>query len=84
MMTDGVSDNLFDDEILNECVYPKMGASGELPKPEDVALCISSLAEVTSYSKTKTTPWTENAVAHGRKREKEIGGKKDDITVIVA
>jgi hypothetical protein len=47
-------------------------------------LCISAKAEVVSYSKTIETPWTKGAVAAGHKREKEIGGKEDDITVIVA
>ena len=61
-----------------------MSKNGELPEPDDAALCISSLAEVISYSKTLVTPWTENAVAAGRERKGDLGGKKDDITVIVA
>ena len=52
-----------------------MGKRGELPKPEDVALCISSLAEAISYSDTVETPWTKNAVAYGRDRARELGGK---------
>ena len=84
LASDGVVDNLFDEQILSQCIYPHVKPDGELPKPEDAALCISAYAESVSYSKTLTTPWTENAVAHGRKREKEIGGKEDDITVIVA
>ena len=59
-------------------------SSTDLQKPEDVALCISAMAESVSYSKTAVTPWTKNAVAEGRKMEDEIGGKEDDITVIVA
>ena len=82
--TDGVFDNLYDSQILNECIYPKIKANGELPEPDDAAFCISSLAEVTSYSETIETPWTVNAVAAGREREKELGGKADDITVLVA
>jgi len=46
-----------------------------LPRVEDAALCISALAESTSYSNTIETPWTKAAVAAGKKREKEIGGK---------
>ena len=82
--TDGVFDNLFDSQILSECIYPKIRPNGELPEPDDAALCISSLAEVTSYSKTIETPWTVNAMAAGYPREEELGGKVDDITVIVA
>ena len=58
--------------------------SSDIPKPDDVALCISSLAEVVSYSDNLVTPWTVSAVAAGRKRERELGGKPDDITVVVA
>ena len=58
--------------------------TGDIPRPQDVALCISSLAEAISYSDTLETPWTVSAVAHGKRREKELGGKPDDITVVVA
>ena len=81
--SDGVFDNLFDQQIIKECIYPKMKPNGELPEPDDAALCISSLAETIGYSETIETPWTVNAVAAGKKREKNLGGKKDDITVIV-
>ena len=42
------------------------------------------LAESISYSKTLETPWTKHAVAHGKDFEENLGGKEDDITVIVA
>ena len=84
LATDGVTDNLFDEEIISECIRPYLRADGEFPRLKDAALCISAKAECTSYSKTVETPWTISAVADGRKREKEIGGKEDDITVIVA
>ena len=61
-----------------------MKQNGDLPRPEDAAICISMLAESVSYSETLETPWTVHAMAHGRKREEELGGKPDDITVIVA
>lgn len=73
--TDGVHDNLFDEQIIKECIRPNLRANGELPRVEDAALCISALAESTSYSNTIETPWTKAAVAAGKKREKEIGGK---------
>ena len=85
MATDGVTDNLFDEQIIDQCVRPHVQKdSGELPRPEDAAICISMLAEAVSYSKTLETPWTKHAVAHGRDQQDELGGKPDDITVIVA
>ncbi len=84
LATDGVTDNVFDEQIIDQCLKPHMQASGDLPKPEDAALCISSLAESISYSETIVTPWTENATAAGKDRKKNTGGKEDDITVIVA
>lgn len=75
LATDGVTDNLFDEEIISECIRPHIRAGGELPRLEDAALCISAKAESISYSKTVETPWTVSAMADGRKREKEIGGK---------
>ena len=82
--TDGVHDNIFDEQILNQCIYPKIRADGELPNPEDAAICISHLAETVSYSESDETPWTIHAVAHGKDRKENLGGKPDDITVIVA
>ena len=83
MGTDGVFDNLFDEQITKECIKPNL-KDQLLKEPQRAAQCVSSLAEVYSYSKTFESPWTVAAVAEGRKREKELGGKKDDITVIVA
>jgi len=50
MGSDGVTDNLYDEEILSHCIKPHITANGDLPRPEDVALCIASLAECHSYS----------------------------------
>ena len=84
LATDGVTDNLFDEEIISDCIKPYLRPDGELPGVKEAALCISAKAECTSYSKVVETPWTRAAVAAGYKREEEIGGKEDDITVIVA
>ena len=84
MGTDGVYDNLHDEQIIESCVKPNLQANGDIPSPEKVANCVSYLAEAVSYSETIETPWTVNAVAHGRDRAKNIGGKQDDITVIIA
>ena len=84
MGTDGVYDNLFDKQIIDECIKPHMTVDGSLSSPDEVATAITELAEQVSYSETEETPWTQHAVAHGKKLEDEIGGKTDDITVIVA
>ena len=42
------------------------------------------MAEAYSYSRIIESPWTVAAVAEGKNREEELGGKEDDITVIVA
>ena len=42
------------------------------------------MAEVCGYSKTRETPFMVSAVEHGKKKEMHLGGKEDDITVIVA
>ena len=84
MATDGVTDNLFDDQIIEQCIKPQLSPERDLPRPEDAALCISMLAESVSYSKTLATPKTLHAVTNDRDHADELGGKPDDITVIVA
>ena len=83
MGSDGVFDNLFDEQITKECIRPNL-RDRILKDPQTAAQCVSSMAEVYSYSETFESPWTVAAVAEGKKREKELGGKQDDITVIVA
>lgn len=48
---------------------------------QSVSNCISVSAEVKGYDPKYMSPFSVEAKAHGRKR---IGGKEDDITVIVA
>ena len=83
LATDGVSDNLRDEQIIEQCVQPQITKEGDLPRPEDAAICISMLAEAISYSTTLETPWTKHAVAHGKDYKENLGGKEDDITVMV-
>ena len=84
LATDGVTDNVFDEQMIDECLYPHLTRTGDIPKPEDAALCISSLAEVLSYSSGHVSPYTKSAMEHGKKIQGNLGGKEDDITVIVA
>ena len=87
MGTDGVFDNLYDDQIAKTCIRPHLKFDGDLPKPEDASLCVSALAEVMSYSETHVSPYTQGAIDHGKPEafvKENLGGKQDDITVIVA
>ena len=84
MGTDGVFDNLFDEQISKSCIRPHVKFDGDLPKPEDASLCVSSLAEVWSYSDSHVSPFTSCAIDHGKDKKENLGGKPDDITVIVA
>jgi len=70
--------------MIDECISPHMKLTGDLPRPEDAALCISSMAEVFGYSAKHESPYTVDAIEHGKKGEDFLGGKEDDITVIVA
>lgn len=84
MTTDGVTDNLYDHEIIDRCLKPFLGANGDVPRPEDAAVCIATHAELTSYEKTRHVPFTDHAIECKKKAEKYLGGKPDDITCIVA
>jgi serine/threonine protein phosphatase PrpC len=84
MATDGVFDNLYDDMITKECVVPHLSKSNDLARIQDAALCISSLAEVMGYDEKYESPFCKNAVKDGKSKRKYLGGKADDITVIVA
>ena len=80
--SDGVFDNVFDDLIVKECVNPNL-RNALLESPQEVASCISTVAEISSYNPNLYTPYTESAVKHGKNREENLGGKQDDITVVV-
>ena len=84
LATDGVIDNLYDNQIIEHCIMPHLSLNGDLSKPEDAALCISSLAEVFSYDKKSHVPFTDHAIEWKKDKEKYLGGKKDDITCVVA
>ena len=81
--TDGLFDNLFPDQIIKSCIKPHV-KDGHLARPEDASLCTASLAEAIAYSETHVSPYTQDAIDHGEKKEDHLGGKPDDITVIVA
>ena len=48
LATDGVTDNLFDEQIINDCISPQLERTGDLLDLDEVALCIATLAEAKS------------------------------------
>lgn len=73
MCTDGVTDNLFDEELLGSV---EMGGSHQ-----EMAQHIAESASRRAKSRGATTPFSKTANTHGFQH---VGGKLDDITVIVA
>ncbi len=83
LATDGVLDNLFNDDILN-CLNKAFGptSSDKSMVPEAQASnCLARTAEQLSYRKDYDSPFAKNAREAQRNHP---GGKPDDITVIVA
>lgn len=80
LASDGVTDNLFDEEMM-PC-FEKAKIQGELIDVQTAADCIADLASKTAKDKTKFTPMQKSAASYGRVKGHE-GGKVDDITVIV-
>ena len=82
MGTDGVYDNLFDKDIM-QCVNTSPSPP-QLDKDfnsQDIADCIAKKAEKFSFDKKYDSPFAVHAREQGYKYP---GGKKDDITVVVA
>ncbi|TNV76749.1 hypothetical protein FGO68_gene3286 [Halteria grandinella] len=78
LATDGVLDNLFDNDILS-CVQKGFGQEEVLAQLAASA-CIGQTAEGLSFRKDYDSPFAQNARTAGRNHP---GGKKDDITVVV-
>lgn len=79
MGSDGLFDNLYDEDIL-KCIKPYL--KGKLL--EDVTgsvNCMAEEAERKSYDKSYFSPFAKGAKEAGKRF---MGGKSDDITVIVA
>uniref|UniRef100_A0A7S1B087 Protein phosphatase n=1 Tax=Noctiluca scintillans TaxID=2966 RepID=A0A7S1B087_NOCSC len=86
MYTDGLSDNLYDHEILevaNRSLSPAfaelLGVSSQATPPERVAQALVVAAHERSVDPTAKTPWSG-----GCQNGKATGGKQDDITVVAA
>ena len=81
MGSDGIFDNLFDENII-ECVKPHVNLKSlSIEDPQKVSSCLSMNAEIKGYDPNYDCPFN----IEGRKSgKKHTGGKADDITVIVA
>lgn len=81
MGTDGVWDNLFDKDIQYCAASQLRAGSTSLDNIQHVSDCISTLAEVRGYDSTYESPFTVEGRKHGKEK---VGGKEDDVTVIVS
>lgn len=87
MGTDGLFDNLFDQDIEG-CLHPSVKAHKdqkdqfELENPEGVAKCMANKAYKLGKDRRYDSPFSQGARQYGKRGY--IGGKPDDITVIVS
>jgi len=75
--TDGLFDNLYPRQI-EELVRTKIEGGSD---PQDVAWAVAGQAYCTSMDREAFTPFTEGSLEAGKS---SVGGKEDDITVIVS
>ena len=82
LATDGVFDNLHDEELAALAAALLLGEAGEEGGGADadaVARAVADGARAASQSSTRSTPFAASAREHGRSH---AGGKMDDVTVI--
>lgn len=79
MGSDGLFDNLYEDDII-KCIKPYI-THFDLSNPLGAAECIATLAEKKSAQTNYLSPFAK--AAHEVNYD-YLGGKQDDITVIVA
>lgn len=95
MGTDGLWDNVFEEQIMDILVKSDMlnkpeGIEVEKTDVDKVVKAITLLALDQSISRTVYTPWTVGLEAEHKRQKlffdkaKNMGGKKDDITVILS
>jgi serine/threonine protein phosphatase PrpC len=81
MGSDGIFDNLFDEDII-QCLKGQFSAENLLLRdPQRASDCLSLSAEIKGYDPTYDSAFAQEARAHGRNHP---GGKADDITVVVS
>lgn len=84
LMTDGVIDNVFDDELeelvsTSVTIHSRKHSASEVPRlvAQDIAFKARELSE----NSLRESPFTVEARKHGLN---QLGGKEDDITVVAA
>ena len=80
MGTDGLWDNLYDADI-EKYLTAFLSNDEQINKPEIIAKLIAQQAEKMSQKMEYESPFTREAKKHGLVY---MGGKPDDITVVVA
>lgn len=79
LSTDGVLDNLFDEQI--RAILEQVRAEGG-DVCSNIAAVIAERAREASLGKTEMTPWTVSLGATRGSPDGKLGGKVDDITVL--
>ena len=79
MASDGLFDNLTN-EMIMQC-FGKTKGNAAYEDVEDISECIAMKAEVFSMDRRWDSPFARNARMEGKRY---VGGKQDDITVIVS
>ena len=79
LATDGVFDNLHDEELAALAAALLLGEAGGGADADAVARAVADGARAASQSSTRSTPFAASAREHGRSH---AGGKMDDVTVI--
>lgn len=80
MFSDGVSDNLFDDDYL-PCLESLLQDDGTLLSYGAAANCIARKAYINGKKRDYLSPFSVHAKEHNKRY---LGGKHDDITITVA
>lgn len=90
MGTDGLFDNLYDPDI-EACLKPNVVVGKkaaevteqvfDLVNPEETANCMAKKAYALSKDRSYVSPFADEAMKCGKRY---VGGKEDDITVIVS
>jgi len=81
MGSDGIFDNLMEQDF-HTCLKPNLDKTTKnLRSVKNTANCLSTLAEIKGYDPNYNSPFAQEARAH---KKRFMGGKEDDITVIVA
>lgn len=86
MASDGLWDNLFDEEIL-KLIAQTTKNFGEQCNPQLIATALAKAAMEAGHSEDKMSPFAVGAEKAGVRfygGKKFIGGKLDDVTVLVA